>query len=58
MAGYQKELPCEELARLYPEALGRATKLDQWQASRGKAGGNPSTSVHVLVERIKSIRAL
>lgn len=58
IAGYQKELPCEELTRRHSVALGRATKLDQWQSNRGKAGSNPSTGVYVLVEKIKSFRAL
>lgn len=56
IAGYQKELPCDELERRHAVALDRATKLDQWQVDRDKAGGNPSTGVYVLVEKIKSLR--
>jgi hypothetical protein len=40
----------------YAEALGRAVGLDKWQESRDKAGGNPSTGVYKLVEKIRSFR--
>jgi hypothetical protein len=58
MIGYVKELPNSELERRYSAAVDHAKELDRWQATRDNAGGNPSTGVYVLVEKIKAFRIL
>jgi hypothetical protein len=54
MPGYEKQLPSLQLHPLYEDALQRARVLDQWQASRGCAGANPSTGVYRLMEQIRT----
>jgi hypothetical protein len=56
MPGYKKEPRCELLTPRQAEALTRAARLDDWQATRGNAGANPSTGVHHLVRQIKAAR--
>jgi hypothetical protein len=56
MPGYKKEPRCELLTPRQEEALARASQLDEWQATRGKVGANPSTGVHRLVRQIKAVR--
>lgn len=56
LPGYQKDLPCEELTPRRSDAIRRAADLDAWQLTRGCEGGNPSTQVHHLVERLLSER--
>jgi len=52
MPGYQKVPPCEVLMPLQSKAIDRAIQLENWQASRGNAGGNPSTGVYRLIQQI------
>jgi len=54
MPGYEKKLDYAILSRKYSDALKRAEDLERWHGSRDTAGANPSTTVHKLVERIKS----
>lgn len=54
---YQKDLPCEDLLPRRGLALQHAEALEKWQRERLNEGGNPSTSVHRLVERLLSARA-
>lgn len=54
MAGYEKRLPFSVLAPRIEEAVDRALKLAAWHQTRGTNGENPSTGVHILVERIKA----
>ena len=56
MPGYRKTPPCEALMPRQQEAITRAVQLDKWQAERDNAGGNPSTGVYQLVQRIKAAR--
>ena len=35
-------------------AIQRATQLDNWHASRGTTGDNPSTGVHRLIQQINA----
>jgi hypothetical protein len=53
--GYDKRLPTAQLIPLLDDALRRARDLDQWQASRGCDGENPSTGVYRLMERIRKM---
>lgn len=55
MPGYEKEVPFEVVFPLYEGAVQRAQALDQWQDNQGRAGGNPSTGVHRLTERIMEL---
>jgi len=55
MPGYVKEAPFDRLYPLYREAVGRAEELDRWQETRFCAGGNPSTGVHRLTQRIMEL---
>jgi hypothetical protein len=52
---YEKNVPCDALYPLYPEAVRRAVELQRWQETRGPAAANPSTRVYVLTERIKDL---
>jgi hypothetical protein len=54
MPGYQKSPDCDALRPHQAEATERAIKLENWQASRDNAGGNPSTGVHRLIQRIQA----
>ncbi len=53
---YNKVLPCEQIMSLSPEAIARARKLDHWQETRKKLGGNPSTQVYKLLVQLRSYR--
>jgi RloB-like protein len=55
MPGYQKELPYERLRPFHAHAVDRATTLDLQQASAANDGGNPSTSVYRLTERMREL---
>ena len=55
MPGYDKEVPFEAVFPHHQEAVGRAVALDNWQQSQGRPGGNPSTGVHRLTERIMEL---
>jgi len=52
---YQKHITYAELKEKYQEAVVRAHALEAWQTSRGNAGGNPSTRVHTLTERLHTL---
>jgi hypothetical protein len=52
---YQKHITYAELKAKYAEAVERAQALEAWQNSRGNAGGNPSTNVHTLTERLRGL---
>jgi hypothetical protein len=54
MRGYEKEIDYATLRPRYSDALRRAEDLERWHDSRGTLGANPSTTVHKLVERIRS----
>jgi hypothetical protein len=47
-----KDVPFEMLFPHYREAVGRAAALDVWQQEQERPGGNPSTGVYRLTERI------
>ena len=50
---YDKHLPYDEVRHGYLEAVRRAQALDKHHEEVGSVGGNPSTGVHVLAERIR-----
>ncbi len=50
---YDKHIRYDELAAGYTDAVSRARRLDQHHADLGKDGGNPSTGMHRLTERIR-----
>lgn len=54
MPGYRKAPPCDVLRPDQPKAAERANQLENWQASRNNAGGNPSTGVHRLIQQIQA----
>jgi len=55
--GFVKSVPFSALDGRYEEAVARATALEKWQIECGRAGGNPSTDVHKLTERIRRLAA-
>jgi len=55
MPGYQKHVPFDVVFPRHREAVGRAVALDDWQQNQGRPGGNPSTGVHRLTERIMQL---
>jgi hypothetical protein len=55
LPGCDKSPPCDELIAHYDEALRRARNLEHWHASRGTAGHNPSTAVHLLTEFLRTL---
>jgi len=55
MPRYDKEVPFELVFPHYREAVERALALDSWQQDQGRPGGNPSTGVHRLTERIMGL---
>ncbi len=52
---YEKEIPYSTVEAHYTTALTRATALDRWQQGQGRPGGNPSTTVYRLLERIAEL---
>lgn len=52
LPGYDKEVPFELVFPHHHEAVDRAKALDEWQQEQDRAGGNPSTGVYRLTERI------
>jgi hypothetical protein len=52
---YRKAVPYDALKDRYAEALKRAVDLAGWQKSRGNAGANPSTDVHLLTELLRTL---
>ena len=55
MPGYNKLAPIEQLYPLYEQAIERAKALEKWQRGCDRVGGNPSTGVHHLIERIQEL---
>ncbi|HET9179710.1 MAG TPA: RloB family protein [Terriglobia bacterium] len=55
MPRYEKEVPFNQIFPFYQLAVQRAWDLEHWQATRGNQGGNPSTGVHRLTERVKEL---
>jgi hypothetical protein len=51
---YQKEVPFEDVRDSYAEAVKRAQQLDKRHSDNGTKGGNPSTNVYRLTERIRA----
>lgn len=54
---YTKALPCERIMSLSDGAIARARGLDHWQETRNNLGGNPSTQVYKLLEKLRSYRS-
>jgi hypothetical protein len=48
-------VPFEAIFPHHQEAVGRAVALDNMQQNQGCPGGNPSTGVHRLTERIMQL---
>jgi hypothetical protein len=55
IANFEKLVPFGVVHANYAEALNRAIALERWQHEQARDGGNPSTGVHKLTERIKSL---
>jgi hypothetical protein len=53
--GYHKHVRYEELSVGYADAVERATSLERRHLKAGTDGGNPSTAVHRLTERIRML---
>jgi hypothetical protein len=53
MPGYQKAPPCDVLMPRRGTAVERAIQLDNWHATCGTAGDNPSTGVYRLIQQIE-----
>ena len=51
---YDKALPFERVHRGYSDAVSRAQELDRRREDAGDPGGNPSTGVYRLTERIRA----
>ncbi len=58
LPGYRKLIPFERLRSLYRVAVNRALHLERRCESAGMAGGNPSTGVHLLTERLHETRRI
>jgi hypothetical protein len=52
---YRKHVRYEELAAGYPHAVERAASLERRHREAGTDGGNPSTGVYRLTERIRQL---
>ncbi len=50
---YDKALPFERIHRGYSDAVSRAEELNRRREDAGDPGGNPSTGVYRLTERIR-----
>jgi len=53
--GYQKTVPSDRVSPLYSEAVRRAVALDNWQKTRDNVGGNPSSGIYHLTERVREL---
>jgi hypothetical protein len=53
---YQKELPCDKLWPLQETAHRRAVEIENWHATRGTSGENPSTDVYRIIDEIRRYR--
>jgi hypothetical protein len=54
IAGYEKHIPGDVVFPRLDTAILNATRLARWQETRGASGGNPSTDVYRLVERLRA----
>lgn len=54
IVGYKKRVDYSDLRDLVSAASRRASRLQEWQDKRGNARGNPYTTVHVLVDRLRA----
>jgi hypothetical protein len=52
---YRKHVRYEELSKGYPDAVDRAASLERRHLEAGTDGGNPSTGVYRLTERIRQM---
>ncbi len=55
LAEYEKKIDFSVVVDHVDDAISRAEQLEKWQAERGCSGDNPSTTVHRLVKRIRSM---
>ena len=55
MPEYEKEIPYGTIQPSYKLAVDRAIALDKWQQEQSRPGGNPSTGVYKLTERIAEL---
>lgn len=55
LPGYEKNVPFELVFPHHQEAVGRAKELDDWQKRQKRPGGNPSTGVYRLTQRIMQL---
>lgn len=55
LPGYTKVAAYSELRPRYADAVHRAVALTKWQEGRGTKDANPSTGVHLLTERLRSL---
>lgn len=53
LPNYDKHVRFEDVADGYPDAVRRAESLDRRHADLGSEGGNPSTGMYRLTERIR-----
>jgi hypothetical protein len=53
MPTYKKEVPFLALDRLYPDAVKRAKELEEHHSRRNSNGGNPSTEIYKIIEKIR-----
>jgi hypothetical protein len=53
LPGYHKHIRFEDVAEGYEDAVSRARALERRQDDAGSPGGNPSTRMHRLTERIR-----
>lgn len=54
LPGYDKHVRFEDASQGYEEAVRRAKALDLHHTAAGAPGGNPSTNMHRLTERIRT----
>lgn len=55
LPGYQKHIRFDEVRHGYEDAVVRGKALDRRHADLGADGGNPSTGVYRLTERIREL---
>ena len=52
---FDKKVDFSEVRDRVERAIQHALELEKWQAQRGCSGDNPSTTVHILVQRLKDM---
>jgi hypothetical protein len=55
ISDYHKEARYGDLRDRYDDAVARASALEKWQREQDRVGGNPSTGVHRLTERLREL---